>query len=136
MEENSEYQGAPAKRLLYFLEFVDKEAEQNYKEKVKWWGKPVIRNGKPNPNVMVNFFHQLEKLGMIGYDSLHVLFVEVLHYVPEHYVHVPPSRSSYTADKEVLRERYRNYTAENQEIYERWDYECLMQLPRDSDPDL
>ncbi|CAI7639056.1 unnamed protein product [Penicillium pancosmium] len=136
IEGNCEYQGEPARRLVYFLEFVDKEAEQNYKEKVKWWGKPVIRDGKPNSNVMVNFFHQLENLGMIGYDSLHVLFVEVLHYVPEHYVRVPPSRSSYTPGKEVLYERYRNYTAENQEIIERWDYGCLMQLPRDSDPDL
>lgn len=39
---------------------------------------------------MVNFFNDLKDLGMIGYESLHVEFVEVVHYVPQKYVPEPP----------------------------------------------
>lgn len=40
---------------------------------------------------MLYFFGQLEDLGMIGYESLHVDFVELVHYVSENYVPEPPS---------------------------------------------
>lgn len=39
---------------------------------------------------MVNFFDDLKNLAMIGYKSLHVEFVEVVHTAPENYVPEPP----------------------------------------------
>jgi hypothetical protein len=47
---------------------------------------------------MLYFFGQLEDLGMIGYESLHVEFVEVVHYVPENYVPEPPSLTPNTME--------------------------------------
>ncbi|KAJ5966470.1 hypothetical protein N7481_013184 [Penicillium waksmanii] len=119
MDGECKYHGEPARRLVYFLEFIDEKAEQDYKEKVKWWGTPVIRDVKPNSDVMVNFFHELENLGMIGYDSLHVRFVEVLHYVWEHYVPPPP----------------KSYTMEEKEEQRKW-FEHLRELEADPDLDL
>lgn len=85
IEGTCEYNAQAARRLVYFIGFVDEDGERIYKERVKY-----NRHGRPPWDVMANFFGELEDLGMIGYDSLHARFVEVVHYVPESYVPPPP----------------------------------------------
>ncbi|GAQ47338.1 hypothetical protein AKAW_00172 [Aspergillus niger] len=85
IEGTCEYQRQTARRLAYFIEFADEEGERIYKEKVSY-----NPRGRPSWDVMVNFFEELKDLGMIGYQSRHVEFVEVVHYVPENYVPEPP----------------------------------------------
>lgn len=85
IEATCEYNAQAARRLVYFIGFVDEDGERIYKERVKY-----NRHGRPPWDIMVNFFDELEDLGMIGYDLLHVRFVEVVHYVPESYVPPPP----------------------------------------------
>ncbi|PTB36098.1 hypothetical protein M441DRAFT_203185 [Trichoderma asperellum CBS 433.97] len=80
-----EYQGQTARRLALFIVFTDEEGERLFKEKVKY-----NRRGRPPWDVMMNFFDELKDLGMIGYESLHVEFMEVVHYAPENYVPEPP----------------------------------------------
>ncbi|KAJ5370454.1 uncharacterized protein N7496_006546, partial [Penicillium cataractarum] len=77
IEGTYEYKGQTARRLAYFIRLVDEERERIYEEKGKY-------------NVIVDFFDGLKDLGMIGYESLHVEFVEVVHYVPKNYVPEPP----------------------------------------------
>ncbi|KAJ5625619.1 hypothetical protein N7510_001928 [Penicillium lagena] len=81
MEGKVEYQGQAARRLVYFLGFKDEEGERCYKEEMRWGER--IRNGRINWDIMEHFFEDLENLGMIGFDSLHVRFLEVLDYVSE-----------------------------------------------------
>lgn len=85
IEGTCEYQRQTARRLAYFIEFANEEGERIYKEKVRY-----NPRGRPPWDVMVNFFDELKDLGMIGYESLHVEFVEVVHYVPENYIPEPP----------------------------------------------
>ncbi|PKX88843.1 uncharacterized protein P174DRAFT_516426 [Aspergillus novofumigatus IBT 16806] len=96
IEGTCEYQRQTARRLAYFIEFADEEGEQIYKEKVRY-----NPRGRPPWDVMVNFFDKLKDLGMIGYKSLHVEFVEVVHYVPENYVPEPPQPISPEAMKRL-----------------------------------
>jgi hypothetical protein len=96
IEGTCEYQRQTARRLAYFIEFVDEEGERIYKEKVRY-----NPRGRPPWDVMVNFFDGLKDLGMIGYESLHVEFVEVVHYVPENYVPEPPRPISAEARKRL-----------------------------------
>lgn len=84
IEGTCEYQRQTAMRWAYFIKFTDEEGERIYKEKVR-----NNTRGRPPWDVMVNFFGELKDLGMIGYESLHVEFVEVVHYVPENYVPEP-----------------------------------------------
>ena len=84
IEGTCEYQRQTARRLAYFITFADEEGERIYKEKVRY-----NPRGRPPWDVMVYFFDELKDLGMIGYESRHVEFVEVVHYVPENYVPEP-----------------------------------------------
>ncbi|KAH2525468.1 hypothetical protein KXW40_008790 [Aspergillus fumigatus] len=94
IEGTCEYQRQTARRLAYFIEFANEEGERIYKEKVRY-----NPRGRPPWDVMVNFFDELKDLGMIGYESLHVEFVEVVHYVPENYIPEPPRPISPEAKK-------------------------------------
>ncbi|GIJ83617.1 hypothetical protein Asppvi_002442 [Aspergillus pseudoviridinutans] len=96
IEGTCEYQRQTARRLAYFIEFANEEGERIYKEKVRY-----NPRGRPPWDVMVNFFDELKDLGMIGYQSLHVEFVEVVHYVPENYVPEPPRPISPEAMKRL-----------------------------------
>ncbi|GFF24188.1 hypothetical protein IFM61606_09057 [Aspergillus udagawae] len=96
IEGTCEYQRQTARRLAYFIEFADEKGERIYKEKVRY-----NPRGRPPWDVMVNFFAELKDLGMIGYESLHVEFVEVVHYVPENYVPEPPRPISPEAMKHL-----------------------------------
>lgn len=79
MEGGIEYHGRAARRLVYFFKFKDEEAERRYKE--------TMMSGK----VMEQFFENLQKLGMLGYESQHARFLEVVDYIPENaYFPLPP----------------------------------------------
>ncbi|UKZ71039.1 uncharacterized protein TrAtP1_012006 [Trichoderma atroviride] len=85
MKGTCEYQGQTARRLAFFFSFTDEAGERFFKEKA------INKvSGRPTGDVMVNFFDDLEDLGMIGYESLHVEFLEVVYYAPENYVPKPP----------------------------------------------
>ncbi|KAM0510920.1 hypothetical protein ACHAPE_010396 [Trichoderma viride] len=62
---------------------------------------------------MVNFFEGLKDLGMIGYESLHVEFLEVVHYAPEDYVPQPPRPISPETMKRLDDDRRRAYEADD-----------------------
>lgn len=81
IEGKVEYRGQPARRLVYFFKFEDEEPEQYYKEELRWGRR--IRNGREVWKVMEHFLEDLEKLGMIGFESRHVRFLEVVQHVPE-----------------------------------------------------
>ncbi|KAL6884486.1 hypothetical protein GGI43DRAFT_426750 [Trichoderma evansii] len=89
IEGTCEFQGQIARRLALFLAFTDEEGERFFKEKVRY-----NRRGRPPWDVMKNLFNELKDLGMIGYESLHVEFVEVVHYAQENYVPKPPQSIS------------------------------------------
>lgn len=87
MKKKVEYCGKAARRLLYFFEFEDEDAERHYKEN--------IPGGR---RVMEHFLENLQKLGMLGYESQHVRFLEVLDYVSENgYISLGLPASSLTA---------------------------------------
>lgn len=104
IEGTCEYQGQTARRLAFFIAFTDEAGERLYKEK-------AINKvpGRPTGDVMVNFFNELEDLGMIGYESLHVKFLEVVHYAPEDYVPQPPRPISPETMKRLDEDRRRAY---------------------------
>lgn len=81
MEGKVEYRGQAARRLVYFFKFEDEEGERYYKEDMKWGRR--IRNGRATWDVMEHFLEDLEKLGMIGFESLHVRFLEIVDNIPE-----------------------------------------------------
>jgi hypothetical protein len=81
IEGKVEYCGQPAQRLVYFFKFEDEEAEQYFKEELRWGRR--IRKGREVWEVMEHFLEDLEKLGMIGFESRHVRFLEVVEHVPE-----------------------------------------------------
>lgn len=85
IEGSCEYQGKTARRLAVFIAFTDEAGERLYKEKAI-----CKRAGRPTGDVIVNFFEDLEDLGMFGYESLHVEFLEVVYYAREHYEPTPP----------------------------------------------
>jgi hypothetical protein len=87
IEGKVEYCGQPARRLVYFFKFEDEDAEQYYKEEMRWGRR--IRNGREVWEVMEHFLEDLEKLGMIGFESRHVRFLEVVEHVPENAC-IPP----------------------------------------------
>lgn len=92
-EGTCEYQGQAARRFVYFIKFVNEEGERVYKENMRY-----NPRGRPPWDIMLYFFGQLEDLGMIAYESLHVEFVEVVHYVSENYVPEPPSPTPKTIE--------------------------------------
>lgn len=81
-EGTCEYQGITAKRLVWFIEFFNMEGEQIFKEKTRRYN----ARGRLVSDVMGDFFGKLEDLGMIGHESIHVSFLEVVHDFPENYV--------------------------------------------------
>lgn len=81
------YHGQAARRLVYFFKFKDEEAEQHYKENMRWGWR--IRDGLKIWEVMDHLLEDLEKLGMLGYESLHVRFLEVVDYISEN-AYFPP----------------------------------------------
>lgn len=85
MDGKIEYRGQAARCLVYFFKFKDEEAEQHYKENMRWGWR--IRNGQKIWEVMDNLLEDLEKLGMLG--SQHVRFLEVVDYISEN-AYFPP----------------------------------------------
>lgn len=81
MDGKIEYRGQAARRLVYFFKFKDEEAEQHYKKNMRWGWR--IRNGRKVWEIMDNLLEDLEKLGMLGYESRHVRFLEVVDYISE-----------------------------------------------------
>lgn len=65
----------------------------------------------------MNIFNEQKDLGIIGYESLHVEFVEVVHYAPENYIPEPPQPISPKTQK-----RLNN----NLQVYEAYDSDKLL----------
>lgn len=86
MDGEVEYRGQPARRLISIFRFEDEQGEQFYKQEKE--RDPFVRK-RPIVNEMENFFADLEDLGMLGYESHHVQFLEVLNRVPEDAVFFP-----------------------------------------------
>lgn len=90
MKKKVEYCGQAARRLIYILKFEDEDAERHYKE-----------NARGGRRIMEQLLEDLEKLGMLGYVSQHVRFLEVLDYVSENgYISLGPPPSPLTAGEE------------------------------------
>lgn len=53
---------------------------------------------RPSWDIRVSFFSKLGDLGMLGYESLHAEFAEVVHYVSENYAPEPSSSSPKTIE--------------------------------------
>jgi hypothetical protein len=81
-EGTCEYQGIAAKRLVWFIVFFNMEGERIFKERTRRYN----ARGRLVSDAMGNFFGQLEDLGMIGYESINVSFLEVVHYTSENFV--------------------------------------------------
>ncbi|KAJ6016849.1 hypothetical protein N7451_000228 [Penicillium sp. IBT 35674x] len=86
VEGEVEFRGQPARRLIHIFRFEDEEGERCYKEEMKCWNIP---RGRTTSNEVENFLTDLEDLGMIGYESQHARFLEVLESVPEDKVYLP-----------------------------------------------
>ncbi|KAJ5407559.1 hypothetical protein N7509_001442 [Penicillium cosmopolitanum] len=89
MNGKIEYRGQAARRLVYLFKFKDEEAEQHYKENMRWGSR--IRNGRKIWEVMDHLLEDLENFGMLGYESRHVRFLEVKEGISENaYFPLPP----------------------------------------------
>lgn len=70
-----EYQGQPARRMIYILYWLDKLAQQRYKQEEK--SKKRTRDGRTLWNAMEGFFDDLEDLGMLGYETQSTQFLDI-----------------------------------------------------------
>ncbi|KAJ5809267.1 uncharacterized protein N7503_001485 [Penicillium pulvis] len=86
MEREIEFRGQPARRLIHIFRFEDEDGERCYKEEMKRRNTP---RGRTSSNEWENFFLDLQDLGMIGYESQHARFLEVLERVSEDKVYLP-----------------------------------------------
>lgn len=70
------YQGMQCQRLVWFLEWRSKEAEELYKTKAYWDWEGEGKNRKPKL-LLKTFVDKLKGLGMIGYEAWHAQFVGI-----------------------------------------------------------
>lgn len=72
-----EYAGQRARRLVYFFRWHDEDAQARYKREMCWSSRDRTMVAS---NAMDVFLHDLEELGMLGYETQQGRFVEVTKY--------------------------------------------------------
>lgn len=72
-----EYAGQPARRLVYFLHWQDEESQALYKLDMHWSSMDRTMIGC---NAMDVFVHDLEEVGMLGYEAQEGRILEVTKY--------------------------------------------------------
>lgn len=72
-----EYAGQRARRLVYFFHWRDEEAQAQYKREMCWTSRDRTMVGC---NAMEVFLHDLEQVGMLGYETQQGRILEVTKY--------------------------------------------------------
>ncbi|KAF3389629.1 hypothetical protein F1880_003949 [Penicillium rolfsii] len=72
------YQGVQCQRLVWFMEWKSKEAEELYKSTVRWV-RETEGNGKSRKLQLTfdMFIEDLKSLGMVGYETWHAHFEDI-----------------------------------------------------------
>ncbi|KAJ5124944.1 uncharacterized protein N7515_008769 [Penicillium bovifimosum] len=71
------YQGVQCQRLAWFMEWRSKEAEELYKTTVRWVRGEKGKHCKPELTLNM-FIDDLKSLGMVGYETWHAHFEDIL----------------------------------------------------------
>lgn len=70
-----EYQGIRCQRIVWFMEWKSKEAEELYKRSVRWVRED---SGKGEPQLTLNMFiEDLKSLGMVRCETWHAQFEQL-----------------------------------------------------------
>lgn len=69
-------QGVQCQRLVWFMKWKSKEAEELYKTTVRWVAGHECKSGKPRLTLNI-FIDELKSLGMVGYETWHAHFEDI-----------------------------------------------------------